>query len=173
MANRYCGNCGQELKPEDQFCTGCGSSVHATTRVSTPEADVPVPPLPRQDIGSPQPSGSGQPAPPQSQQRPVGLWQQFKRPLLWFLGSVVVAGLLGASMAPRILYFASGFTIYAFDQMLIRLILFAPLWLFLGGVFYLFARPLGKNPSLLQVVFNRQLTIVMVVLVLLSGLSYF
>ena len=173
MASRYCGNCGHELKPEDQFCTGCGNSVHATTRVSTPEADVPVPPLPQQGAGSPQPSGSTQPAPPQPQQRPVGLWQRFKRPILWFLGSVVVAGLLGASMAPRILYFGSGFTIYAFDQMLIRLILFAPLWLFLGGVFFLSARPLGKKPSLLQVIFNRQLTIVMVVLVLLSGLSYF
>lgn len=173
MANRYCGNCGQELKLEDQFCTGCGSSVHAKTRVSTPEADVPVPPLPRQNTGSPQPPGSRQPTLPQPQQQPVGLWKRFKRPILWFLGSVVVAGLLGASLAPRILYFGSGFTIYAFDQMLIRLILFAPLWLFLGGVFYLFARPLGKNPSLLQVVFNRQLTIVMVVLVLLSGLSYF
>ena len=116
---------------------------------------------------------SAPPSPPQPQQQPSGLWQQFKRPILWFLGSLVVAGLLGASMAPRILYFGSGFTVYAFDQIVIRLILFAPLWLILGGLFYLVARPLGKNLSLPQVVFDRQLTIVMVVLVLLSGLSYF
>jgi len=57
--------------------------------------------------------------------------------------------------------------------MLIRLILFVPLWLVLGGIFYLFARLLGKTPSLLQVIFDRWLTILIVILVLLSGLSYF
>jgi hypothetical protein len=50
---RYCTNCGQELKPEDQFCTNCGIPVHRAARVPTPEADRPVPPLPppTQEVG--------------------------------------------------------------------------------------------------------------------------
>jgi hypothetical protein len=41
---RYCSNCGQELRPEDRFCSNCGRPVHLTAHVPTPEADVPVPP---------------------------------------------------------------------------------------------------------------------------------
>jgi hypothetical protein len=44
---RYCSNCGHELSPEDQFCPNCGSPVHQTATVPTPEADVPVPPPPQ------------------------------------------------------------------------------------------------------------------------------
>jgi len=47
MANRYCGNCGQELSPDNRFCPSCGRPVHETAHVPTPEADVPVPPLPQ------------------------------------------------------------------------------------------------------------------------------
>jgi hypothetical protein len=43
---RYCSNCGNELKPEDQFCSNCGMPVHRAARVPTPNADRPVPPLP-------------------------------------------------------------------------------------------------------------------------------
>jgi hypothetical protein len=42
--SRYCGNCGNELSSEDQFCRSCGTPVHQAARVPTPEADVPVPP---------------------------------------------------------------------------------------------------------------------------------
>jgi hypothetical protein len=45
---RYCSNCGHELKPEDLFCSNCGMPVHRTARVPTPQADRPVPPLPPQ-----------------------------------------------------------------------------------------------------------------------------
>lgn len=38
MEDRYCGNCGHELKPDDKFCSGCGKPVHETARVSTAEA---------------------------------------------------------------------------------------------------------------------------------------
>jgi len=53
--------------------------------------------------------------------------------------------------------------------MLLRLSLFVPLWLFLGGAFFLFARLLGRKPSVLRVLLNWPLTILMAVLVLLSG----
>ena len=58
---RYCTNCGQELKPEDQFCTNCGMPVHRAARVPTPEADRPVPPLPppTQEVGRRSLPGSG------------------------------------------------------------------------------------------------------------------
>jgi Glucodextranase, domain B/Domain of unknown function (DUF4352)/zinc-ribbon domain len=49
---RYCGNCGNELAPEDQFCQNCGRPVHQTASVPTPEADVPVPPPPQQEAGT-------------------------------------------------------------------------------------------------------------------------
>ena len=48
--DRYCGNCGHELSPTEQFCRNCGRPVHETARVSTPEADVQVPP-PHQQAG--------------------------------------------------------------------------------------------------------------------------
>jgi predicted amidophosphoribosyltransferase len=57
VADRYCSNCGQELRAGGSFCPGCGRPVHETAHVPTPEADVPVPP-PRQaflDEGAPPP----------------------------------------------------------------------------------------------------------------------
>jgi hypothetical protein len=56
---RYCGNCGHELSPEDQFCQNCGTPVHRAARVPTPEADLPVPP--------PSQAGGGGAAPPEQQ----------------------------------------------------------------------------------------------------------
>ncbi len=45
---RYCGNCGHELSPENRFCPTCGRPVHRTAHVPTPEADAPVSPPPQQ-----------------------------------------------------------------------------------------------------------------------------
>src|SRR5215211_2173478 len=52
MAQRYCTNCGAELREDDRFCPNCGRPVHETAAVSTPEADVPVPPPPQQETGT-------------------------------------------------------------------------------------------------------------------------
>jgi hypothetical protein len=88
--DRYCRSCGQELRPEDQFCANCGSPVHATAHVPTPEADVPVPPPPQQAQGSS--------APPQAPQ-PQSSVQQGRRtprgPLLGMLGVFLFIGFLG------------------------------------------------------------------------------
>jgi zinc-ribbon domain len=46
--DRYCRNCGHELRPDDRFCPNCGQPVHETAVVPTAEADVPVPLLPQQ-----------------------------------------------------------------------------------------------------------------------------
>ena len=40
MVQRYCTNCGAELREDDRFCGNCGRTAHETARVSTPEADV-------------------------------------------------------------------------------------------------------------------------------------
>ena len=53
MADRFCGNCGQELRPDARFCGNCGKATHEVAHVPTPEADVPVPPLPPQQGASP------------------------------------------------------------------------------------------------------------------------
>ena len=41
--DRYCGNCGQELRPGNRFCPNCGQPT-AAAQVSTPEAAGPPPP---------------------------------------------------------------------------------------------------------------------------------
>jgi hypothetical protein len=70
---RYCSacgqDCGQELRPEDLFCSNCGRSVHLTAHLPTPEADVPVPPpqQARRTAASPYPGGASS---TQSERRP-------------------------------------------------------------------------------------------------------
>jgi Domain of unknown function (DUF4352)/zinc-ribbon domain len=53
VADRYCRNCGHELRETDRFCPNCASPVQEVAHVPTPEADVPVPPPPQQ-TGGPQ-----------------------------------------------------------------------------------------------------------------------
>jgi hypothetical protein len=54
-SERYCSNCGQELRPEDRYCSNCGKPVH----VPTPEADVPVPPPQQAKRTAPLPHPAG------------------------------------------------------------------------------------------------------------------
>jgi hypothetical protein len=93
MADRYCTNCGHELAEDGRFCHNCGSPVHQTAQVPTPEADVPVPPPPRQqawETAAP-PSGQANALP---QGRSAAFWL--------FVGIaivIVVLLLLGAGVA--------------------------------------------------------------------------
>ena len=65
---RYCSACGQELRPEDLFCSNCGKPVHLTAHIPTPEADVPVPPPQQARRSAPQhPAGASS---TQSDRRP-------------------------------------------------------------------------------------------------------
>jgi hypothetical protein len=64
MADRFCGECGYELRPDDKFCPKCGRPVHGTAVVPTPESDVEVPPLPQQsEEDPPPPTGQAEPPP--------------------------------------------------------------------------------------------------------------
>jgi hypothetical protein len=80
---RYCGNCGHELGPEDQFCQNCGTPVHQAATVPTPEADVPVTP-PTQQVG-----GSAAPA-----QQAEGTQRAWPRRHPYLTGCLGLLGLL-------------------------------------------------------------------------------
>jgi hypothetical protein len=90
MAQRYCTNCGAELREDDRFCPNCGRPVHETAAVSTPEADVPVPPPPQQEAGT-QPLA-------QAEAQPRGPWTT-GRLVLGCLGVFFVVFVVGASLA--------------------------------------------------------------------------
>src|SRR5215218_4784629 len=49
VPDRYCRNCGNELRETDRFCPNCATPVQEAAHVPTPEADVEVPPPPQQD----------------------------------------------------------------------------------------------------------------------------
>ncbi len=173
--DRYCRNCGQELRPEDQFCTGCGRSLHATAHVPTPEADVPVPPSPQQaESGPPSPPRATEQAaspPPQPPQLHPGKLGQFRWPLFLFLGSVIVASVLDAAADPASAGESVGFVMgITLVRGVVLLLNYVPIWLALGGLVYLVARLLGKKPPFLQVVFDWWVTVVVGIPILLSGL---
>jgi hypothetical protein len=90
MAQRYCTNCGAELREDDRFCPNCGRPVHETAAVSTPEADVPVPPPPQQEAGT-------QPL-EQAEAQPRGPWTT-GRLALGCLGVFFVVFVVGAGLA--------------------------------------------------------------------------
>jgi hypothetical protein len=93
MANRYCSHCGQELSEDSRFCPNCGRPIQETAQVPTPEADVPVPPPPRQQTWETARPPSGQ-ATALPQRRSAAFWL--------FVGTaivIVVLLLIGAVVA--------------------------------------------------------------------------
>lgn len=111
--------------------------------------------------------------PPQTQQRPLGIWNQFKWQILLFFGSVIVASLLSADADPNAASAAenAGFIVGGAIIGEVGLLLnYLPLWLVLAGVVYLIARLLSKKPPFLRVFFDWWVTIVVVIPILLSGL---
>ena len=67
---RYCSNCGQQLRPEEQVCPNCGRLGHETAHVPTPEADVPLWPPPQaetEETTSPPPQERVEEPPPQEE----------------------------------------------------------------------------------------------------------
>lgn len=55
VQDRYCGNCGEELRADEQFCRGCGGSVPKTARASTPQASESAPSSPSLHVEAPTP----------------------------------------------------------------------------------------------------------------------
>src|SRR5215207_9438429 len=91
MAQRYCTNCGAELREDDRFCPNCGRPVHETAAVSTPEADVPVRQPPQQEEAGTQPLE-------QTEAQPRGPWTT-GRLVLGCLGVFFVVFVVGACLA--------------------------------------------------------------------------
>jgi hypothetical protein len=96
VADRYCRNCGHELRQDDRFCPGCGRAVHETAHVPTPEADVDVPP-------PPQPSGGTAPTTQEAAdlpraQQPLGTGGRILLGCITIFIVLVVVGALGASL---------------------------------------------------------------------------
>lgn len=164
--NRYCRSCGQELEPEDQFCANCGRPVHATAQVPTPEADVPVPPLPQQAEAIAQPPRTTE------QQGRSERWGQAKWKIFVFLGCVFVSGLLLAVADPSTAGERVGFVIgYGIGASSKLLLYFIPIWLVLGGLVYVVARLLGKRLTFFRAVFDWWVTLAVAIPILLAGLS--
>ena len=79
MPDRYCRNCGNELRETDRYCSNCAAPVHETAHVPTPEADVEVPSPPQQaEAGRPEKKSS----------RNLLLFLALVVGLIWFLGSL-------------------------------------------------------------------------------------
>jgi hypothetical protein len=93
MANRYCSHCGYGLREDSRFCTNCGKPTQEAAYVPTPEADVPIPPPPRQQAWEKATSSSG---------RDHALPQEHSTAFRLFVGSsivIVVLLLLGVVVA--------------------------------------------------------------------------
>jgi hypothetical protein len=59
MADRYCSNCGNELRKDARFCPNCGEPIHQEARDPTSEADAPEQPPPQPQAEAPE--GDAQP----------------------------------------------------------------------------------------------------------------
>jgi hypothetical protein len=104
VADKYCADCGQELRADDRFCPGCGQPNTETARESTPQVDEsvqPPPPAPQvEDAATP-------PAEHNEDTKPKEWWQTWTGRLgcatviiIFVLAMVLINS---NSAAPRIL----------------------------------------------------------------------
>jgi hypothetical protein len=152
--DRYCRNCGQELQSEDQFCANCGRPVHATARVPTPEATVPVPPPPQQAQDS-----SGPPQAPQMQTAPRGpVWGILAVFLVQGIGETI-QGIPATST--RDLGFRIG---VGMGHSIVITLIDAALILLIGGVYYVYVTARKGGTTFREAVFNWPLVILAAIL---------
>jgi hypothetical protein len=96
--SRYCGNCGNELRPSDKFCPGCGKPVHETAVVPTPEADVEVPPLPHQgEEATPPPAEQAEATAASSPNNIVEAFKQLSTRVKVTLGAAAFVGVIAVA----------------------------------------------------------------------------
>jgi hypothetical protein len=92
MADRFCGNCGSELRPDNKFCPNCGRPVHETSVLATPEADVDLPPPQQIEEATAPPRPKQDAAPPTSPASAAGTSRRLSTTVKAFL---VVAAFVG------------------------------------------------------------------------------
>ncbi len=101
MADRYCRNCGHELRSEDRFCPNCGRAANETARMPTPEADVPVPPPPVTEQAGTAPQDASQERTSSGFGRMRGVWNWFlARSTLMKVVLVLVVFVLAIILSP-------------------------------------------------------------------------
>ena len=156
---RYCGNCGHELSPTDQFCRNCGTPVHRAAKVPTPEADASVPPPPQQ--------AEDRSAPPQAPQTRPGaarVHTALRGPewgmLAVFLvdGVVVTVQHIPAAPAGKDLGYQIGYQIgHGIGMAINALIATSLIILVVGAIYYVIARKRGV--TFREAVFNWPMVI--------------
>lgn len=170
MADRYCRNCGHELRTSDRFCRGCGRPVHEAARVATPEAEVPG-----------LRSSSTQPPPNQESRRPSTLQQwSWRDPyLLVLIGTLLfatfvgfVSGLLRGRAKGEDVAYTTGLALgEAVGQLIVGLFL-TSLVLGLGGTLIYVSerrRSAGDGLTFLQAISDWKVTVVAAAFVFLSA----
>lgn len=179
MADRYCTNCHQELSPEGSFCPNCGRSIHQKiARVSTPEADVTVPPP------SP-PTPPPQLPPRETADESVGAAGPLHQRSRWSDPAVVL--LIGAFVLLGVMRFARDFAsaggtfafkvgfaiVGALASVLVAAIIAIAVMLVGGLVVYLLegGGTSGAKSTFLQAVLSRQVLVVGAVVVVLIALT--
>jgi hypothetical protein len=134
VAQRYCTNCGVELREGQRFCGECGTPVEGQaandaspdpSRVRVSPTEVPpwgapptyVPPPHLQAEAIPQqPQAPEQATPiPQPRQRSPWGWRYAKGPIYLFLGTVIVTSVLDAAVTQGGMVSEVGFAIGAFS----------------------------------------------------------
>jgi hypothetical protein len=140
VADRYCGNCGEKLEPEDKSCPGCDRPAHETAHA--PQANGRVP-------------HAQAAARPRREWRNGAAQDSTRGPMWGMLVAFVV--LVAGETAQRMLLaapggtFASRLVVGAALPLALALLLVA-LILLLGGVYYAIARKDGV--TFREAVFN-------------------